>query len=294
MLERRSFMKLAGGAMSVVLSGPVLADDGPARFRGEVVSLLKRRRPDLVLELPDDDPQTIIIGQMHVFLGNLERQVAGLDKRTREKDIVGFFNNIISASKAATSRIRTWQEARRRLRIQVVPIEYRQQGSPLVSRDLSSKVIIAYALDAPALYHLVTRDMLSDWGVDAGAVHAAAIAGLEAVSSSMAIKIQRSKGGRGAFVIVSRRDGYDAARLLLPGFMRRVRQAIGENLVAAIPNRDFMAAWTPDFSAHASFVSLIEKDAATRDHPLTDELFISTAGGIRLATAQETAAQRAH
>jgi uncharacterized protein YtpQ (UPF0354 family) len=152
-------------------------------------------------------------------------------------------------------------------------------------------VVIAYALDSDASYKLVIQDDLVKWSVDADAVHAAAIDGLEDLSAGIEIRARPSKKGPGVFATILTRDGYDAARLLLPGFMKRMRGVLSDTVVVGIPNRDFLIAWTPDFAAHAGFVAQIGEDVQSQPHPLTDELFIAGPDGVRLATAAEMAAQ---
>jgi uncharacterized protein YtpQ (UPF0354 family) len=102
----------------------------------------------------------------------------------------------------------------------------------------------------------------------------------------------RSDPDGGAFVAVSTTHGYDAARLLLPHFMRRVREALNASLIfAGIPNRDFLVAWTPDFAPRWGFATKIAQDFQSRPHPLTGALFASNDSGVRLA---DSAAMRDH
>jgi Protein of unknown function (DUF1444) len=293
MLGRRGFVQMAGASLALMVAGQAFAGSDFEEFRQEVAELLRRRRTDLVLSLPADDPQRIDIGEMHFFLGNLQHHVEGMEQGEREDEILGFFDKAIAANNTDMNTIKTWEDAKERLRIQIVPIEYRGQAPDLVSRDLSSKVIIAYAVDAQSTYQLVMQNMVKDWGVDADTLHAAAIAGLEAISGVIEVGVKHPNQGRGTYASFVQKDGYDAARLLVPGFMQRLRAALGDSLIVGIPNRDFMVAWTPDFSAHARFAAQVLDDSNNQGHPLTDELFIANADGIRLATAQEMAAQRA-
>lgn len=266
-------------------------------FRGEVVAVLRRQRPALAFTLPGDDPESIHVkvgeNTLQVYLGNLQRQLGGARGMDREGQILDFFDRIVAVRPADDEERARWSEARARLRLQVVPIEYRQQAEALVSRDLAAKVVIAYALDQGERYALVTTDDLKTWGVDADAIHEAALDGLEAASGKLAIEAEKSAKGRGAYVTILTNDGYDAARLLLPSVRQRLLRALGSDLaIAGIPNRDFLVAWTPDFSARAGFAAKVSEDAKSRSHPLTDELFVIEANGFRVATAAELVEQR--
>jgi uncharacterized protein YtpQ (UPF0354 family) len=132
---------------------------------------------------------------------------------------------------------------------------------------------------------------IDSWRVGQTDIEARAIANLESVSSEISLS-PRSNPDGGAFIAVSTTDGYDAARLLLPQFMRHVREALNATLIfAGIPNRDFLVAWTPDFAHRRAFATKIAQDFQSRPHPLTDALFASTDTGVRLADA---AAMRDH
>ncbi|QEN87777.1 DUF1444 family protein [Labrys sp. KNU-23] len=281
----------------VVAGVPVAAAGAAESFREEVASLLRRRRPALKFTLPADDAESVHVrigdNTHQVYLGNLQRQLGTARGVVRESQILAFFDRVLAIRPVDEKAGARWENARTRLRLQIVPIEYRQQAKELISRDLTAMVVIAYALDQGERYSLVTKDDLKTWGVYADAVHEAALAGLEAASGALAIGAEKSAKGRGAYVTILTQDGYDAARLLLPSIRQRLLKALGSDLViAGIPNRDFLVAWTPDFSARAGFAAKVAEDAKARSHPLTDELFVVDANGFRMATPAELAEQR--
>lgn len=283
--------------VGLVVAGVPAAADAAESFREEVVSLLRRRRPALKLTLPGDDPESVHVkvgeNTLQVYLGNLQRQLGTAQGADRESQILAFFDGILAVRPAGDEERTRWQVARAKLRLQIVPIEYRQQAKELISRDLTAKVVIAYALDQGERYSLVTKDDLKTWGVDADALHEAALAGLETASGAVTIGAEKSAKGRGAYATILTQDGYDAARLLLPSIRQRLLKALGSDLViAGIPNRDFLVAWTPDFSARADFAAKVSEDSESRSHPLTDELFVVDANGVRMATPAELAEQR--
>lgn len=274
------------------------ATSAAGSFRDEVAALLRRRRPGLKFTLPGDDADSIHVevgdNTYQVYLGNLQRRLGTARGAAREGQILDFFDSALAVKPVDEAKGAHWPDARTKLRLQIVPIEYRQQATRLVSRDLTAKVVIAYALDQGGRYALVTQDDLKTWGgVDADAVHEAALAGLEAASGTLAIKAETSAKGRGAYAAILTEDGYDAARLLLPSIRQRLLRALGSDLaIAGIPNRDFLVAWTPDFSARAGFAAKVSEDSKSRPHPLTDELFVIEANGFRVATAAELVEQR--
>lgn len=286
---------IAGGGLALLAPAmirPAWADAlSSGAFRREVAAILRRRRPDLALTLPDDDPTTIRAGDLSIYLGNLYRQVQDQAGDSRRQEIERFLDQMARAGGPGQPAPETWVQARGRLRAQIVPIEYRTAGPKLVSRDFGRRVVIAYAVDSADSYQLVTADMATGWSVDAAAIHEAAIEGLEGISTNVEIEVETAEIGPGRYATIATRDGYDAARILAPRFLQRLRAALGDTVMIGIPNRDFLVAWTPDFAARAAFVAQIRKDVQTRSHPRTEELFVATADGVRPATKAETVAQ---
>ena len=177
------------------------------------------------------------------------------------------------------------------VRPQIVPADYLQQAGDLVHRAFLAGLLVAYAVDDKERYELIRQSNIDSWDVGQTAIEARAIANLESVSSEISLSPRPNPDG-GAFIAVSTTDGYDAARLLLPQFMRHVREALNATFIfAGIPNRDFLVVWTPDFAPRRAFATKIAQDFQSRPHPLTDALFAATDTGVRLADA---AAMRDH
>ena len=80
-------------------------------------------------------------------------------------------------------------------------------------------------------------------------------------------------------------DGYDATRLLLPGFRRFAAQHLGESYYAAIPHRDALVLWAKDCSRDFStrLVAHLGSQFRGEPYPLTDRIFEVGPDGIRAA-----------
>lgn len=289
-LGRRTFVGALVGGMMMVLPRALAQPAGDGSFRDEVAEVLRRRRPALRFTLPAD-PETIVIGSVQIYTGNLQRDVEGLDGAAREQAILDFIDRVTRNWKSGETSTGSWRRDKERLRIQIAPAEYRDLSAELLSRDFTPQNIIVYALDETLSYMLVTRDMAASWGVDPGLVHAAAVAGLDRLSERTPIAVSRPAGGPGAYAVLAAGDGYDAARLLAPRFMQRLRKALTDTVIVGIPGRDRLVAWTPDCGARARLAADVESDSESLSHPLTGSLFVAGPGGVRLATAAETAAQ---
>ena len=290
-VSRRTILRVLGSAAALALV-PVLARSNTLvedTFKETVVALLHRRHPDWQIEA-GANPQTIKIGTAEIYLDNIYRHVRDLPAAQRDDEIVAFMEPALAGRETSTETSE-FAAASKLLRPQIVPADYLQQASDLVHRDFLAGLIVAYAIDDKERYELVRQSSIDSWQVGPAEIEVRAITNLETVSAGISLN-SRSNPDGGAFLTVSTTDGYDAARLLLPEFMRRVRQGLNATLIfAGIPNRDFLVARTPDFAPRRAFATKITQDFQNRPHPLTDALFASTDTGVRLADA---AAMRDH
>jgi uncharacterized protein YtpQ (UPF0354 family) len=135
----------------------------------------------------------------------------------------------------------------------------------------------------------VSQRDLERWAVTVGTIHAAGIANLDAISGDVPIKTQAPDQGSGLFSVVAGPDGYAAARLLAPKFMARMGQELGPVHFVAAPCRDALIAWSAECSIKAALAAVVAKYASTNPYPVTDEIFVSSPGGVRVAKPSELA-----
>lgn len=274
-------------ALLLTQAGARADDLQDGRFREEVVALLARRHPEWTI-VPEPHPVIIMIGNTHIYLGNLYLRVQGMPSDRREQDILSFIEDSMRATRsgAATDNL-PYAAAQQRLRPQIVPDEYKAAARDLVCRPLFAGLSLAYAIDDEKAYQLLRQPTLDDWHVTQDEIEARAIANLETLSASIPLEAKRRLNQHG-YIIVDTHDGYDAVRLLLPDFMARLRATLDvPRVFVGIPSRDFLVAWTPDFVGRKGFALKLREDVLIRDRPLTDALFTSSGAGVALATAEE-------
>jgi hypothetical protein len=268
-------------------------------FRSEVLAVLRRHFPDKTFSegadeaaIKYDNPAVPNLGKFNFYLGNLFASVRGLSHDDREDAVVRYFAQQLELETIKAHRDEvsaTWEGARALLRPRLIPVDYLKTQNSLLHRDFSHDVMIAYSLDLGKFDEFVSDTHASKWGVTIDTIHPTTIANLEALSKDIPIKVRPASGGApGGFAAVDQHDAYDAARLLLPQFRSRIIAELGDFVYAGIPNRDFLVVWSRDFAAHAGFVAKIKKDSQTQPYPLTDEIFVITASGVRPATRAET------
>lgn len=277
--------------MIATLAGPTSAADDleNGAFRQEVLALLSRRRPQWKFE-PAGKSDTIVSGSKRLYLGNLFDLVQGRRDEDRESHILEFADAVVTVA-SETSQSKTFEEIRSQLRVRIVPASYETNATPenigLVLQPLSIAARLACAIDGRSAIEFVTTRHLRAWSMAANPVLATAIGNLDDASQDVEIKVRPERGGPGRFATVNVADSYAAARLLAPRFMTRVREQLGPKVFVGVPNRDFLVAWSTDFSKKSDFAAQVTKDAASKPYPLTDELFVSSAQELRVATAAE-------
>ncbi|RFB80491.1 DUF1444 family protein [Methylovirgula sp. 4M-Z18] len=287
MFSRRNVLPVCcGAAASLLAVRPMQAADAlqNGSFKQDVIALLARRHPEWTV-LPGDDLTTLRIASKDISLTNLYLHVQAMSAADREREIIAFFEHGMRTDAAKDASLFT--AAEEYLRLQIMPDDYRKTASDLICRPFFAGLSIAYALDDNERYQLLRQSDVSAWAVGQQDIEARATANLETLSASVTLK-PTPGAEAGAFIIVDTSDGYDAVRLLLPRFMARLRAALDvPSVFAGIPNRDFLVAWTPDFSARRGFAAKIADDVRRRPHPLTEALFVSADAGVRLANAAE-------
>ncbi len=284
-MHRRTMIKTSAAAAA--LHGfPVQADPlADGSFAQHVIALLAAAHPDWTV-VPGDDPLSLRIGSVSVSLRNIALQVQQLPADQRDPQIVAFIEHGLAPALDGTA---TFDTVRPALRVQLEPLDYLQTVPTIVHTEFMAGLMSVYAVDQEYRYATVLQPQFDSWHLPRATVEQAAVANLQARADQLAVEPARHTGG-GTYYTSNVADGYDAARLLLPGFMTRVRQALGTPTVfAAIPNRDFLVAWTPDFSKRTAFAALVTRDIHIQPHPLTDALFVVSEQGTRLADATELA-----
>ncbi|MHC4976681.1 MAG: DUF1444 family protein, partial [Planctomycetota bacterium] len=91
--------------------------------------------------------------------------------------------------------------------------------------------------------------------------------------------IDSEDGGRAA--ILSQRDGYDAARLLLEDLYMKLAPELGGNFYVATPARDVFVAMTSNPEKFIQRVrDRVDEDFVKLPYPITTDLFLVTRDGV--------------
>ncbi len=90
------------------------------------------------------------------------------------------------------------------------------------------------------------------------------------------VSLKGITNARGALcaLVLNTADGYDAARILLPGLRDKLAAHLGPDFLVAIPHRDLLIAFPGDDPALERLIRAhVRREARERAHPITDRLF---------------------
>jgi hypothetical protein len=169
-----------------------------------------------------------------------------------------------------------WNDAELLLRPQLVPAEIANlfdiQIFPFAGSIATALVVIQHSV-------FVRTSDLQKWNVSPEESFNRAIVNLDSDPTEMEVTITE---GTDRFIGLETRDGFDAARILLPRVRDFASLKLGSNYLAGIPNRDFLILWSKDCSSRFQEYALekIETDYSIQNYPLTRTHFEVTEKSI--------------
>ena len=282
--RRRLFYGIAILPWRITLAGAADGDPSPTAFRREVLDILHDSFPEKDFT-PAVDAEEIVFGDSRIYLGNLRSLVAGMRRDQRRVEIVKWFSSAMASLDEVSPK--DWATAQPLLRVKLLTREYVQPLPEMVYFPLVGDFVMALVIDLRRGDEYVTHSNLSDWYVDLTTLRDRGVANLEAMSRNIDLQPSKPPGGRGAFIAVQKGDAYDASRLLLPEFRGRLLDKLGSPAFACAPNRDFLVAWSSDFSAQSEFIAQIKQDAQSQPYSLSAEILRFDHDGLRLASAAD-------
>lgn len=143
--------------------------------------------------------------------------------------------------------------------------------------------VIVFVQDLPSMTVTLTNAQSQLWGVTSEELDIIARANLKSYVDNIAVDFMESKYG-GRCALISIKDGYDAARLLLSDLHRKISPELGQVFYVGIPARDLFVA----FSANSPIMfdqlqKRIQVDYEEMPYPITPNVFLVTQDGIASA-----------
>jgi uncharacterized protein YtpQ (UPF0354 family) len=247
-------------------------------FRAQVLRILSELYPKQNFRLPDATPSVILAGETQVGLQNLK---AKFEQSDRKKKTLHALVEEHFAFVLATGRLSkmTFGEASSRLRPQIMPPEYAEQA-PIITFLFGKSLAVGIVLDEKQGYSYLKREDAKRWQKTPKFLLNTAVGNLN--EASRPLPMQRVETDEVKFIGIERKDGFDAARILIPGLRSFIGERIGSPFRFGVPNRDFLICWNTDASEQfvSSTSKKLRKDFEGQPYPLSPNIFETDLEGI--------------
>jgi len=259
-------------------------------FQALVLEVLHETFPERGYEAGDDDDVIVCGGEqfgLHNLLAHCGDGEAD-DPQLREFIREHFARMAKLVEQHTANDSPAWAPIAPRLRPQIMPASYAEQV-PIVHLPLGpatedatedADVLIGIVLDSEAGYSYVRQEDAALWGRTPEELFETAVANLTEASRELPMAMFPEPN---LAIVIETKDGYDAARLLVPSIRQFVAEKLGEPFFAGIPNRDFLIMWSREASEEFQTFcrQRIAADAAEQDHPLSPRILVATADEVR-------------
>lgn len=250
----------------------------PEAFGEQVARILLRNFPERNVELAG--PMSLILNGRHLGLENLYRMVQYEPERGVE--IVENYLERLVEGDTFSSMPLPLSVARPRImpRIQPDSVFEHLDREQVAHVPFVNDTVIVFVLDMPQMTVSITVEQMLRWGLSADDLDDISRENLNRYAPDLEIQfVDSSEGGRAA--IVSRQDGYDAARLLLGTLHPRLAPELDGDFYVATPARDMFLAISADPEEFVARIQdRVEQDFRRLPYPITDRFFLVTRDGV--------------
>lgn len=241
-------------------------------FRDFVLSVLSDAFPDEPFEAGQRS-DAIRWKDSEIGLHNLHADAALLRTEPEKvrQAIVEHFARIVQLTDVELAMLpQTWEEARTRVRLQLMPAAFARSGVS-VTYPFLDEVLISVVVDAEHGYAYVRTEDVERWAVSLIDLYESACENLTEASQNLGVSYYQ---GPPAIIALDTNDGYAAARILLPSLRQFVTERLGSPFCAGIPNRDFLIMWSAesDNEFQSRMKSQLVEDTLSRSHPLSNRI----------------------
>ena len=250
----------------------------PEAFGEQVAKILKRYYPDRNAELAG--PLDLVINGKHLGLENLYRMV--MHDPNRGVEIVEHYLERLIEGDSMTNTPLPLSVAKPRImpRIQPLTIFEHLDKEQVAHLPFVNGTVIVFVLDMPQMTVSITIEQMMRWGLQVEDLDLISRKNLDGYAPDLRIQfVDSSEGGRAA--IVSRQDGYDAARLLLDSLHQRLSPELHGDFYVAAPARDMFLAMSCDPDTFVSRLQeRVKREYRRLPYPITAALFVVTRDGV--------------
>jgi hypothetical protein len=256
------------------------------QFVAQVIEIVTKRFPLMTVTPADDDFAVRIKpkkerGPGHLAsLENLYRMTA-LDPADLRRHVERWAVELLRASEGHPDEDGPFESLKERIMPMILPSQFCDEAyETVVSEPLIEGLRVAYAIDSDRTISYISKKLFDEWEMTVDDLHEQAISNLVSRSEEMQANVAQDEGGNINLIILSQRDGYDAARILLPTLHERLSEHLGSPFVAAIPHRDILLCFRYDKETVERLAPQISEDYTKMPHQVTDHLVLVTPDGV--------------
>ena len=247
-----------------------------AEFRDRVIRIAAEVFPEKDFQPDPEEADVLIAGPMRLGLQNLRAkyELEELSDEEFATMVADHFGPILNRETPSLDEL-SLDDLRDQLRLQVMPADYVTTAPvPIVAFPFATGIAIGIVADFPQSYAYVREVDLARWNISPDEVYEIAMENLEAISNDLSIHL--SQNDAETFLAIDSGDGYDAARILIPGLQDFIASHLGETFRFGIPNRDFLICWRLDCSPdyHRQLAGKIAEDHSERPYALSPSVFV--------------------
>lgn len=220
-----------------------------------------------------------------IHLGNLYTTCASAPD-SEDEAIESFIDAVISVA-SADGKMPGFKEAAKAIFPVLKTVEFMERplangaklSEELVWQKYHCGLAVCFVYDSSGCFRFVRRTDLDGWLVTEEELRWHAIRNLGELTASLEHDIAQTSFGKA--IVINANDGYDAARILLPGLRNALSPHLGESFFVAVPCRDLLVAFEDRKSLLARMKQWIRDDAHLGAYGLTDVLFVCDGQGTR-------------
>jgi uncharacterized protein YtpQ (UPF0354 family) len=255
-------------------------------FVAQVIEAVTRKFPLMNVQAADDDFAVRIKARKERGPGHLASlenlyRMAQLDPEDITHHIERWAVELIRASEGHPDEEGPFSGVKERIMPMILPSQFCDEAyETVISEPLIEGLRVAYAIDSDRTISYISRKLFDSWRLTMDDLHETAIENLTKASEEMQANVAQDEEGRISLIILSRRDGYDASRILLPTLHERLSEHLGSPFMAAIPHRDILLCFRGDKETVGRLWPQIAEDYQKMPHQVTDQLLLVTPDGL--------------
>jgi hypothetical protein len=255
-------------------------------FVAQVIEIVHKRFPLLTIVPADEDFAVRIKPKKdrgHGHLASLENlyRMTALDPKDVTHHVERWAVELLRASEGHPDEDGPFEGLKERIMPMILPAQFCDEAyDTVVSQPLIEGLRVAYAIDSDRTISYIAKKLFEGWNITLDDLHEQALDNLVTRSEEMHANVAQDDAGNITLIILSQRDGYDAARILLPTLHDRLSEHLGSPFVAAIPHRDILLCFRYDKETVDRLAPQIAEDYTKMPHQVTEQLLLVTPDGV--------------